>query len=327
MSMEVKSLYFNYYNVKGRWSPSTPQTPSWREQFEVSDDRIKSNNRNRESELYKALCKLEEDYQGAAVANRARYKDVDSLKQALADKYLFGDAYSQYDATQRRAMYDNELGMTMFGTCGNMNDPRLEGPVKADTSSEQAAYNRKMVNMQINTIFSNAGLAVNSLGKMTFSIDPFRHNLTVSGVDDRTASLVEQLLNKDNNSVELFYHILQSNRSRIDESVMDKYRALRNFKEITGEDLRTYSQTENGFVDSNGRNALDVYKKALETTDSIPSQFKGSALEVFSGNLQTFTEKDFASIPDMDLQIGFSDGKLQDSVFNPNIIGRLDMQV
>lgn len=327
MSMEVKSLYYNYYNVKGRYSPKTPETPSWRKQYETVDDHVKANNGNTESGLYKALCKLEEEYYNSAVANRSRYKDVDSLKQALADKYLFGDAYSGYDDTQRRAMYDNELSMTMFGTCGNMNDPRLNGPVRAATDSEQSSYNRQMVNLQINNIFSNAGLNVGLLGNMKFSIDPFHYSLTVSGIDDKTAGIVEQLLNADNNSVELFHHIMQSNRSRIDEPVMDKYRAVRNFRDVTGEDLRTYSQTQDGFVDKNGRNALAVYEKALETTNRVPSQFKGTALEVFSGNLQVLMGKEFASIPDMNLQIGFSNGELQDSVFNPKIMGRLDLQV
>lgn len=327
MSLEINSSYYNYYNIKGRYSPETPQTPSWKKLYEVVDDRVKSNNENPESGIYKAHCKLEETYYKASVSNRAKYKDADSLKQALGEKYLFGDAYKNYSYEQRRAMYENELNMTMYGTCGNMNDPHLDGPVKGSTTPEQAAYNRKMVNTQISTILSNAGLDVSLLGNMTFSIEPFNHTLSVFGVDGKTKSIVEQLLNSDSNSVELFYHVMQSNRSRIDESVLDKYRAIHDFKEVTGEDLRTYSQTKDGFVDEKGRNALDVYKKALETTDSVPSQFKGAAYEVFSGNLKTLMGKDFASIPDMNLQIGFSNGELQDSVFNSDIMRRLNLHV
>ena len=327
MSMEVNSLYYNYYNVKGRYSPETPQTPAWRKTYEVVDDRIESNNGNPESEIYKAHCKLEETYYDIAVSNRAKYKDEDSLRQALSQKYLSGDTYKNYDYTQRRAMYENELNMTMYGTCGNMNDPRLGGSVKAPTDTEQAAYNRQMVNTQISNILSNAGLDISLLGNMTFSIEPFNYTLTMLGLDDKSTSIVEQFLNSDNNSAELFYHIIQSNRSRIDESVLDKYRAMRNFKEVTGEDLRTYQQTKDGFVDSNGRNALDVYKEALKTTNNIPAQYKGAAFEVFSGNLQTLMSKDFANIPDMILQIGFSNGKLQDNVFNPALIKGLNLYV
>ena len=323
--MQITSQYFNYYNVKGHYTPETPQTPAWRKTFEVVDDRVESNNHSQESDLYKAFVKLEETYYDAAVSNRAKYKDVDSLKQALGQKYLFGDAYKNYDYTQRRAMYENELRMTMYGTCGNMNDPRLGGPVMDTTDEEKAAYNRQMVNTQISNILTKAGLDISLLGDMTFSIEPFNHTLTVLGLDDEKASLIERLLNDNHNSTELFHHIMQSNRSRIDDDARDKYRAIRDFKEKTGEDLRTYRQTAEGFVDASGRNALDVYKAALKTTDIVPAQFKGVALEVFSGNLQTLMGKGFANIPDLVLQIGFSNGKLQDSVFNPAIAKGLNL--
>ena len=73
--------------------------------------------------------------------------------------------------------------------------------------------------------------------------------------------------------------------------------------------------------------SLSTVKRALETTDSIPAQFKGAAYEVFSGNLKALMGKDFASIPDMNLQIGFSNGELQDSVFNPDIMKRLNLHI
>ena len=211
--MQITSQYFNYYNVKGRYTPETPQTPAWRKAFEVVDDRVESNNHSQESDLYKAYVKLEEIYSDVARSNRAKYKDADSLKQALGQKYLFNDAYSGYSYSQRRAMYQNELDMTMFGVCGNFTDPRLGGPVMDTTDEEQAAYNRKMVNTQISNILTNAGLDISLLGDMTFSIEPFNHTLTILGVDDEKASLIERLLNSDHNSTELFHHIMQSNRS------------------------------------------------------------------------------------------------------------------
>ena len=70
MSVEINSSYYNYYNVKGRYSPETPQTPSWKKLYEVVDDRVKSNNENPESGIYKAHCKLEETYYHSSVSNR-----------------------------------------------------------------------------------------------------------------------------------------------------------------------------------------------------------------------------------------------------------------
>lgn len=327
MSMEVKSLYYNYYNVKGHYTPETPQTPAWRKSFEVVDDRVESANRSQESEEYKAYVKLEEAYYDVAVSNRARYKDKESLMSALEQKYSASGSYSQYSRDERMSMFRNEMNMTLYGVCSDFTDPRLGGPVKATTDEEQATYNRQMVNTQISNILTNAGLDISLLGDMTFSIEPFNHTLTVLGLDNEKKTLIEQLLNDNRNSTELFHHIMQSNRSRIDDDVRDKYRAIRDFKEKTGEDLRTYRQTAEGFVDANGRNALDVYKEALKTTDSVPAQFKGVVLEMFSDNLKTLMSKNFANIPDLVLQIGFSNGELQDSVFNSAITKGLNLYV
>jgi len=261
------------------------------------------------------------------VSNRAKYKDKASLMSALEQKYSASGPYSQYSREERMSMFRNEMNMTLYGVCSDFTDPRLGGPVMDTTDEEKAAYNRQMVNTQISNILTNAGLDISLLGDMAFSIEPFNHTLTVLGLDDEKASLIERLLNDNRNSTELFHHIMQSNRSRIDGDVRDKYRAMRDFKEITGEDLRAYRQTESGFVDANGRNALDVYKEALKTTDSVPAQFKGVVYEMFSDSLQSLMGKSFSDIPDLILQIGFSNGELQDSVFNPNVTKRLDTSI
>lgn len=329
MAIGLDTAYYNYYNVKGRYSPETPQMPAWKRTYEVVDDRIEGNNRSQDCDAFRAAVKLEETYYAVSVSNRAKYKNADELRQALSQKYLFGDAYSQYTRTERNAMYQNELNMTMFGClsgCGNMDDPHLGGPVYGTTDEEVSAYNRQMVNTQINNIFSQAGINSSSLGNISFSIEPYTHALTVNGVDDaNTSRLIEQLLNKDNNASELFYHVLQSSSARISDDVKIKYHAIRDFKDITGLDLRMFSQTKDGFVDADGRNPLDIYKKALEATNRVPANFKGAALEVFTDKMMKLHNEDFASIPDMNLMIGFSDGKLQDSVFNSAIMRGLDI--
>lgn len=325
--MQGISQYYNYYNVKGRYTPETPQTPAWRRAFEVVDDRVESNNLSQDSEAYKALVKLEEIYSGIAASNRAKYKDKASLMSALEQKYSSTGPYAAYSRDERMAMFRNEMDMTMFGVCSNFTDPRLGGPVHGATDEERADYNRQMVNTQISNILSSAGLDVSLLGDMTFTIEPFDHTLTVLGLDDEKTALIERLLNGNRNSIELFHHIMQSNRARIDDDVRAKHRAVSYFKEITGEDLRSYRQTAEGFVDAQGRNALEVYKAALKTSDSVPARFKWAALEVFSDGLGALMGKDFAAIPDLVLKIGFSNGKLVDSVFNPDVMKGLDISI
>lgn len=329
MSNNINTAYYNYYNIKGRYSPETPQTPAWKKRFEVVDDRIEGNNSSRDSDLYKAHVKLEEAYYSVSVSNRAKYKTEDEVRQAIGMKYSAHGPYANYSHEQRNAMYQNEVNMTLFGCLSGCNllDPRIGGPVYGQTDEEVAAYNRKMVNTQIGNILSAGGIDVNLMGEMSFSIDPYTNVLTVRGVEQGKASLIEKLLNKDNNAKELFYHILQSNSERISDDVKTKYQAVKNFMDITGLNLRDFSQTKSGFINSDGKNALEIYKNALKTTSKVPAEFKGAVYEIFAGQLDKLKNTDFSAIPDMRLMIGYSEGKLQDSVFNNDIVKKLNVSV
>lgn len=323
-----KGVYYNYYNVKGRYSPATPQQTAVQKRYTKVEDRIEGNNHNPEDEFYQATEKLNDMYYEASVRNRAMYKDVDSLRRALAQKYLSRNSYPGYNYTERRAMYENELNMTMFGNCKNVNDPRLNGPVMGATDEERTAYNRKSVNEQINGILSSSGINVSLLTNMSFSIDAYSHSLTVLGVEDSAvATSIEALLNADGNSKELFFHIMQSNYFNIDSDVKAKYHIIQDFKNMTGLDIRTFTQRDGGFFDAAGRNALDLYEEGLKITDRVPSQFKGVDYDVFKSNLGKFAGKNFATIPELNMQIGFRNGAIDDSTFNPAVVKGLDILV
>lgn len=326
MSLGLDTAYYNYYNVKGRYSPETPQTPSWKKLYTATEDAIQSNNHNPESELCQAFLKLEETYHAASVSNREKYKTEDALKQALAEKYLTGNAYSQYSRTERQAMYQNELNMTLFGCSSfNLNDPHLNGPVMGETDEEQAGYNRQMVNTQIGNILSNAQIDINSLGKITFSIEPYSHTLSVAGVEDANmAAAIENLLNDGRNSIELFHHILQSNSYSIAEDIKTKYRLIQDFKNITGLDLRQFHPAGNSLENDNGQNALDLYREALKTTSNVPAEYKGVAYDLFSEKIALLGEN-FANIPEMYLSIAFENEQLQDNAFDAAIMKKVDI--
>ena len=215
MEVEVRSHYYNYYNVKGRYTTSEPVSAGWAERYESVEDRIEGNNNNKDSELYKAYVKLEDIYYDIGAANRAKYSSYDELQTAIGQKYLFSNSpyYGKYSYTERRAMYENELSMSAFGYCGNMNDPRLNGAVHGETDSEKKSYNRQCVNNQINNIFTNNGISQTLFGNSSFMfiINPYTYQLTVEGNADKSIlSQMETLLNENGNSKELFFHILNS---------------------------------------------------------------------------------------------------------------------
>ena len=312
-----ETAFYNYYNISYRYTPEAPKTPAWKEDLKIVKDQVKSNNRDPESERYKAFEKLEDTYYAMGVRNRAKYTTVSQVYAALSEKYS-SDYYKQFSELEVTAMYDNELEMTLFGCLGgggNLDDPHLKGEVRDVTEKQAHEYNRKTINMQLCNIFGNAGIDNAMLSKynMTFSIDPYNYSLKVSGVDDAgLTAMLEKLLNKDHNARELFYHIMHSNRASISDNAKAKYHTLNSFVSVTGQDPRQYRQTEAGLVNDRGENILDIYREALKTSDAVPAQFKGTAYNVFEENIKKLLAEGFYRIPDLNLRIGYKDGMLQD---------------
>ncbi|ARJ56711.1 DUF4885 family protein [Campylobacter cuniculorum] len=324
--MEIKSHYYNYYGVKGRYNPQEKQKTSWEKLYTPITERIEGNNHNPENDVYKAYLKLEERYYTLGEANRAKYSNYEDLKQALSQKYFSVDSpFQKYTSEQRRAMYDNELSMSAFGYATNINDPLITDPVHAPSDEEQQDYNRKMVNSQLQNILSQNGIDLKG-ADIQFIISPNDYHLKIMGLDDENLKLkIENLLNQNDNSKELFFHILQSLRVwqfNFKEGVIEKYRATSEFARLTGLDLGTFHQDGVNFTDKNGQNALEIYKNALEDS-SIPPEFRGFAYESFKNLLESFRELDFSKIPELNLQIGYKDGVLYD--LEHSHIAKLDL--
>ena len=322
--MRIESAYYNHYNVKGRYTSDKPELPAWKERYTSTEDKIKSKNYNQDSDQFKAYTRLEEVYYSLGVSNRAKYRTEGEVYAALSQKYRGSGNYKNYSYNEVEAMYDNELQMTLYGCLnggGNPQDPHLKGEVRAPSDSEQQLYNRHMVNTQLGNIFSSNGLS-GLVGQynMTFTIDPFNNILKVFGVDDvELTNKIEEILNSDGNSKELFYHIMNSSSGSISDDVKLKYRALSSFKNVTGQDLRDYKQTESGMVNEKGENVLDVYREALKESTAVPTQYKGVAYNHFAEQLEKLLAKDFLSIPDMNLSIGYKDGLLY-NLANENLM-------
>ncbi|QNU68126.1 DUF4885 family protein [Ruminiclostridium herbifermentans] len=320
--MGINTTYTNYYNIKGIYTTETPQTPAWKKKYEVTTDEIKSKNYSQNSDVYKAYCKLEEIYYSASVSNRSKYKSVDELSNALGQKYLFSSTYKDYSYSQRRAMYENELEMTLYGCLsggGNLNDPHLSGAVSEPSESDMKSYNRQMVNLQFQNILSKFGISLAPSDNLYLTIDPFEYQLKVLGIEDEELiRQLEEALNNGDNSRQLFFHILHNCSTNISDNVRTKYRALKDFQNVTGLDLRNFIQVDNKFINKEGINALDIYKESLKTTKAVPNEFKGSAYLYFNSLLQKLSKVNFSEIPDLNLSIGYKNGVLYD-ISNENV--------
>lgn len=123
--------------------------------------------------------------------------------------------------------------------------------------------------------------------KLKFSIGPYDFSLKVLGTNDNAVSeQIEKILNFGENSKELFYYILHSYSSGISENVLKKYRVMKDFQDVTRQDIRSYIQSGNELINEDGENALDVYQSALKTSDTVPTAYKSDAYEHFKNNLE-----------------------------------------
>ncbi|MCM1427042.1 MAG: DUF4885 domain-containing protein [Eubacterium sp.] len=323
MEIEVKSHYYNYYNVKGRYTTSEPIKAGWVEKYESVEDRIEGNNSNKDSEVYKANVKLEDIYYDLGVANRAKYASYEELQYAIAAKYSSAEYHAKYTAAERGAMYQNELSMSAFGYCSNLADPRLNGAVHVETDSAKKSYNRQCVNNQINNIFTNNGISQDSYKNInfTFLINPYTYELTVDGDADKSVmSRMEALLNENGNAKELFFHILNSiGSANINKDVLAKYQAASMLREYTGLDIQKFTQTKDALLDENGNHILDIFKTGVQESAKVPSGFTGAAYDIFEEYIKQITAEDVNSIDDMYLSIGFENGQLKDMA-NSNIV-------
>ena len=317
--MSIETYFYNHYNIKGTYTPQIPEIPDWKKRYAIVKDEISSNNNSQNNSEYKAYSKLEETYYKLSVANRQKYHTRDEVITALSKKYSAQSAvYGRYNNTERDAMYQNELYMTLYGCLGgggNVDDPHVDGDVYDPTESERKSYNRKMVNRQVNTVLLNTGIDLIRLDDydITFTIDPVCFLLKVTGVEDEELkNQIEGALNTGENAKQLFYHILYNSGSSISEEVLTKYLAMKEFQNVTGLKLNDFIQTKVGFENVDGENALDLYKKYLKTSDSVIPGHKNGIYDYFKGLLNQLSTKNYAEIQDLNLSIRYKNGILYD---------------
>ena len=129
--------------------------------------------------------------------------------------------------------------------------------------------------------------------------------------DDSFLEMMTAALNSKSNAKNLFYNLLyDSDKSTLPKDSLAKFRLYSDFKNITGLDIREFSQTDDGFFDSEGRNATDIYDEALNSTDKVSFQFRGIASNYFRTLVDDALKYDMDSTPDLTLSMEYRDGNV-----------------
>jgi len=130
----VEMGYYNYYNNEYRQSVAIPQDryKEMVEQYKANSDSLHHKNEDPYSEKNIAVRQFEEKLAVVAAKNRSKCATAHDVYKLLGKKYFGKDTTTYMDRLNAdestRAMYDNELNATLYGTYHNSNikDPRIK---------------------------------------------------------------------------------------------------------------------------------------------------------------------------------------------------------
>lgn len=323
--------YYNYYHVKGRYeTPDGKAKTAWYDR-DLSQEEIGASNAGTPDRNFQNadLCRqIADAYRGLAEANRAKYATAQEATDAIWAKYNSQGYFCSYSYEERTAMARNEIQMTLYGTVrlGDIwDDPHLQGKVSQNAHNgadevEARNFNVKTLEAQFQNLWANHGIDASRLsgGNFAFSVNGMDMRAAVTLLEGQAAGddgLLGQMadaLNSQKNAGNLFHNLLTdaNQRGLLPRDALAKYRLFSDFKNVTGLDIRDFTQTASGFVDGEGRDATDVYAEALKTTDKVPAQFKGAANDYFQTLVADALRYDLATVPDLELQMEYRDGKV-----------------
>lgn len=261
-----------------------------------------------------------------------KYRKINEQNKQFKDPHAhiynkYRSPYSPYfrsDLTkeEREAAYDMEISWANSGAegggCYDFRDAAFRNEKAYDPgleSRERKAFNRQKVNEQLQSLFSKNGVTIPNGKSLTFTIDPNSFKLTIGGSkDEAMINQLESLLNTDNNSRELFYHIMKSrahDSTQFSTEKLDKFRLVNEIKTTTGYNLKDLEIVNGKFITEDGTDILTIYREKL-SQNPYTKDHVGAAMSYYGATLQKLAKNGFDSIPDLTLSILYEDNQLQD---------------
>ena len=137
-------------------------------------------------------------------------------------------------------------------------------------TDKEKQYARSVVNQQISNLFSKNGISLSKQADLTFSIDPYTYQLTVSGNADRdTLSQIEKLLNEGDNAKNIWTHAWicmhdadnEIVNSQANMTKANQYSLWHEVYETTGYDARNATYRNGTFIAEDGTDLLALFKE------------------------------------------------------------------
>ena len=253
-------------------------------------------------------------------------KTFDNPVLHIKDKY-YNESSPYYisDLTkdERLGAYKNESGYLEYGDRAptGYGDPiilkeigYMHGGVDSALKNE---FNREKVNEQFGQLLDRYNITIPQDTKLTFTIDPYRFKVEVSGTDDiNLISKVENAINSAENGEQLFYHIDNSeweNNSQFSSEKSLKKSIYDDIKRETGYELDTLEVVNGKFVTKDGIDIFELTKKNIkEGTTIVPKEFQSFVIDHIYNKLENLAKVGFDGVPDLILSIDYENGSFYD---------------
>lgn len=312
----VEMGYYNYYNIESHYNVSKPHDryQEMVERYNANSDTLHCNNEDPYSDKNIAIRNFEEKLAVVAADNRSKCATVHDVYAYLGKKYFGKDSTTYMDRLnadeKTRAMYDNELKATLFGTYQTSNtvDPRISWQ-EEDWETEETKNknsNQKIISNQMNNLLNKNGISLDSEDTLLISFNPYNYTATATGIkDSEILNKINSLLNSGKNSKELFYYTFKNSGSLNSEAIT-KYRAYQNILDLTGQKLDELTLDNGKFYTKDGTEITTLIDSGIEKDNLIPNDFKNVAKKYTTDLLMEVAKKGYNSMPDLNLTIGYN---------------------
>ena len=179
-------------------------------------------------------------------------------------------------------------------------------------TDKEKQYARSVVNQQISNLFSKNGISLSKQADLTFSIDSYTYQLTVSGNADRdTLSQIEKLLNEGDNAKNIWTHAWicmhdsdnEIVNSQANRTKANQYSLWHEVYETTGYDARNATYRNGTFIAEDGTDLLALFKEKAKN---------GAGYELYSNRWLEYAKNGWKKENDLVLKIGFDSSGLYD---------------
>ena len=143
---------------------------------------------------------------------------------------------------------------------------------------DRNAFNRRMVERQIESILSKNGITIGDGESYTFTVDAYTKRIRVSGADEDQSRAIERALDQGTNGKELYDHIRMCGTQEKNEQITEAGQVLRYAHELveqlTGVRLSDCARQGDDYVTGDGRSvrALLADHTRRDPTDGFTPQ-------------------------------------------------------